>query len=362
VRWALHCVRLARLERARHIQWFGSGSVDAPGNRRAFRRFAPADLPWFQTARLPGGARVKLLDLSSGGALVQSDARLTSDVEELLELVGGERSALVPCRVIRWQPLLSDRELPYLGAVAFTQPFEFDHATGPRRTVVQDGALAPFLRRPGDHQAREARLTRDELPWLSSVRLPWGDEVALMNISKSGMLVETTSKLAPGSTTDFQISGADTDLSVSTVVVRSEIGSVSPLGVKYQAAVSFANKFVFPQQLGAVSGSPQTLARLLNEVLNDASRNGEASRELKEMFADGVRKLVRAREVAIAGAPTPSVADGESIYFTVPGSGGPPAVLQATFERDHVPTEAEFRCLQSAAALTTAVLELERLS
>ena len=363
VRWALHCVRLARLQRAKHIEWFGSGSIDAPGNRRAYRRFAPTDLPWLQTARLRGGGKLKLLDLSSGGALVRMETPLARDVEGLLELVGGQGPSVVPFRVIRWHPSSSNREFPYLGAFAFTKPFEFDNAVGPLALgdsdVVDDGVLAPFLRRPDGHQARGARLTRDQLPWLSSVNLPWGAEAALMNISKSGMLIETASKLAPGTTTQFHISGRDTDLSISAVVVRSEIGSVNTFGVKYLAAVRFENEFVFPREGDAVAPAPKMLARLLNEVLRDADRGGQASTGMKEMFAEEVRKLVRAREVAIARAPTPTDAGGESIYFTIPGGGGSSAVLQATFERDHVPTEAEFRCLRSAAALTTAVLELE---
>ena len=364
VRWALHCVRLARLERAEHVELFGNASFDSPANRRAYRRFAPTKLPWLQTARLHGGAEVRLLDLSAGGALVQSDTPLTRNVEGLLELVVGEKPSIVPFRVIRSQSTPGNRELPYLGAFVFTTPFEFDHMAGPLETISPvsvGGALAPFLREPDGRQDRDPRWTRDQVPWLSSVKLPWGPEVEVVNISKSGMLVETSSKLLPGSTADFHVSGFDTDLSVPIRVVRSEIGAVNRLGVTYQAAVTFTGDVPFPDDFGDTTSAPRKLAALLNDVLKDASRNREGARGLRETFADGVRKLVRARDVAIAGSPIRSESGAESIYFTIPGPAGSLAVLQATFEPDHLPTEAEFRCLQSAAALTTAVLEFDRL-
>jgi CheY-like chemotaxis protein len=364
IEWALHCAQQTRLERTELFQLYDGIPTGAPHDRRAHRRFAGNELPWLQVVRLPDGARVRLLDLSAGGALVQSDTRLTRDTEGLLELVGGDQPSLVPFRVIRWQPSSRNRELPYLGAISFTGQFDFDTLAGPRAAqlsvVPEDAALAPFLRHPDEHQERDPRWTRDQVPWLSSVKLPWGPEVEVVNISKSGMLVETSSKLSPGSTADFCVSGFDTDLSVPIRVVRSEIGAVNRFGVTYQAAVTFTGDAPFPDDFGDTTPAPRKLAALLNDVLKDASRNREGARGLREVFADGVCKLVRAREVAIACSPIRSESGAESIYFTIPGPAGSPAILQATFEPDHLPTEAEFRCLQSAAALTTAVLEFER--
>lgn len=364
--WALHCAQQAHLDRAEQFELYGGLPIGGRQDRRSHRRFAGSELPWLQMVRLSDGTRVRLVDLSSGGALVLSDTRLSRDAEGLLELNGAERHSLVPFRVLRWQHASGDHELPYLGAISFRGSFDFDSVAGPgaaRDTFPAESVLlAPFLRSPDERQQRDPRLTREQVPWLSSVRHPWGAEAQLVNISKSGMLVETASKLAPGSTAEFCICGSDTDLTVPVRVIRSEIGAVNSLGVKYHAAVSFTSNVPFPLAASDLQPASRRLTGLLNDVLKDAGRNGEGTRALREAFADGVRKLVRARDVAISHSPVRPEQGAESIYFTVPGTTGSVAVLQATFEPDHLPTEAEFRCLQSAAALTTAVLEVERLA
>ena len=53
-------------------------------------------------------------------------------------------------------------------------------------------------------QNRAQRKTQADLPWLSTIKLPWGLEVRLLNMSTSGMLVETTSKFTPGSVAEIR--------------------------------------------------------------------------------------------------------------------------------------------------------------
>src|ERR1700730_15528422 len=86
---------------------------------------------------------------------------------------------------------------------------------------------------------RAERQMRADVTWLSSIRLPWGLEVRLLNISSTGMLIETGSKFTPGSDTHLQLSGPETDLVISACFVRSEVAAVDRLGVTYHAAVSF---------------------------------------------------------------------------------------------------------------------------
>jgi hypothetical protein len=382
--WSLGRARDARRDRAEHFRVFEGATVGTWSDRRVHRRFPVHALPWLQLARIEGAPKVKLLDLSSGGALVQSDIRLRRDAVGMLELVGAERQVFVPFRVIRWQPSSHTNDLRYLGACVFTTEFQFDTALGPgstdiglvpntdvaveagramsaTETLLRNGALAPFVRRSDEHQGRDPRRTRGDVPWLSSVNLSWGPEVDLLNISKSGMLVETTSKFVPGTSTEFRLHGQDTELSIPARVVRSEICAVSSQGVKYQAAVAFTKQVQFPGQLADDALPPQLLADLLTELLKEV-RGGEGNGALRKKFLDRVRKLVRAHDVVIASSPVRPEAGAESIYFTVPGKDGLQAVLQATFEPDHALSEVEFQCLQSAATLATVVLEFERLS
>jgi hypothetical protein len=78
-----------------------------------------------------------------------------------------------------------------------------------------------------------------DVPWLSSIKLPWGLEVRLLNLSSTGMLIETGSKFTPGSDTHLRLCGPETDLVISACFVRSDVAAVDRRGVTYHAAVSF---------------------------------------------------------------------------------------------------------------------------
>jgi pimeloyl-ACP methyl ester carboxylesterase len=86
---------------------------------------------------------------------------------------------------------------------------------------------------------RAERQMGADVPWLSSIKLPWGLEVRLLNLSSTGMLIETGSKFTPGSDTHLRLCGPETDLVISACFVRSEVAAVDRRGVTYHAAVSF---------------------------------------------------------------------------------------------------------------------------
>ena len=90
------------------------------------------------------------------------------------------------------------------------------------------------------HERRYARrCSRNDVPWLSSITLSWGLEARLINISTTGVLIETCSKFAPGSTTDLRLTGSGTDTIVTVRFVRSEVARIDGLVVKYYAAAAF---------------------------------------------------------------------------------------------------------------------------
>jgi CheY-like chemotaxis protein len=213
-----------------------------------------------------------------------------------------------------------------------------------------------------DERRRDHRRMREEVPWLSTVKLPWGVEVCLLNISNSGMLVETTSKLMPGSATEFQLSGPDTSLVVPARYVRSRVAGVDVRCVKYHIAVAFATQLdlsgLRPGRPGA-SSTPKALADLLAQVLDDLG-SGPEPVALRTKFEQGLRKLVPARDIQIRDVPAGPRDGTESIYFTVPSGLGSRVILQATFEPDYNLAESEFRLLRAAAVLAAVVLEFDR--
>jgi hypothetical protein len=89
-------------------------------DRRAHPRLEARELSWLRTSRLKYGPSVRLIDLSAGGALLESDVQLRPGSNLSLELDGASH-LVVPLRVIRCQ-LTSLREKPwYRGACAFRE-------------------------------------------------------------------------------------------------------------------------------------------------------------------------------------------------------------------------------------------------
>jgi len=203
------------------------------------------------------------------------------------------------------------------------------------------------------------RIGQTEVPWLSVVRLPWGLDVDLVNISRTGLLVESGSKLAPGVTLELHLSGPGTNRVVLARFVRSEVARINRLGVRYYAAAQFETplEYLTPRHEPVTrSSTPHALAELLATVLAESDQHSEP---VQIRFARGFRALVRARDVLIRHAPVAPVDDSESIYFHVKGDGRSRVILQVMFEPDRALTASEFRLLKAAALLTGAVLELE---
>jgi hypothetical protein len=199
-----------------------------------------------------------------------------------------------------------------------------------------------------------------DVPWLSAVKLSWGPEVALVNISSSGVLMETGSKFLPGATTDLHLTGPETALVVPVRFVRSEVARIDGLGVKYHAAAAFENELDLMRprrRTRAAATRPEALAALLAESLAEAGDGGESA---QARFTRGLRQIVGARDVQIRLSPGAGSGGRETLYFDIPGNDRTCAILQVVFERNYDVSDAEFRLLKASAWLAAAVLELER--
>ena len=106
-----------------------------------------------------------------------------------------------------------------------------------------DADLARFLGiQP--QQNRAIRWERTDLQWLESIRLTWGADLHLLNMSSSGLLVESGIRMTVGNFADFQLADRDDrDYVMKGRVVRSDVASVNALGVKYVTAAVFDKPF-----------------------------------------------------------------------------------------------------------------------
>jgi hypothetical protein len=109
------------------------GPLPLAAERRAHVRRRPMDLPRPMVARLKHGPVLTLVDVSEGGALVETPARLNPGAQVVLEFLApsAQKRATMPSRVLRSQVTAIDsRGLRYRGSFAFRQ-------------LLQIGDLAP---------------------------------------------------------------------------------------------------------------------------------------------------------------------------------------------------------------------------
>ena len=106
-----------------------------------------------------------------------------------------------------------------------------------------DADLARFLGiQP--QQDRAPRWERSDLLWLENIRLTWGANLHLLNMSSSGILVESGIRMTVGNLTDFEFEDRDArDYVMSGRVVRSDVAAVTSMGVKYVTAAVFDTPF-----------------------------------------------------------------------------------------------------------------------
>ena len=114
--------------------------------RRAHVRHQSADLSWLRTARLRHGPSVSLVDLSVGGALIETDVALKPGSTFALELAPtGEEPTLATLRILRCHVTsLRPDALVYRGAGVFAQPLQIP-ALAPKPSLPPAEAVRPFV-------------------------------------------------------------------------------------------------------------------------------------------------------------------------------------------------------------------------
>ena len=104
--------------------------------RRAHRRLTVSELSWLNHARIKYGPDVSLIDLSVGGAQIETTSYPPQPGSTVvIELAAGERTWPVPARVLRCHIASLAPHATYRGALAFKRPFDFEEIAG----VVQHG-------------------------------------------------------------------------------------------------------------------------------------------------------------------------------------------------------------------------------
>jgi hypothetical protein len=115
-----YSVRLA----AKRAQQLEAAAAGKGIDRRVHQRIRAADLKWLRGSRVKNAHDVTLIDLSAGGALLDSDVQLRPGALITLEIVGAGtievRSEVLRCRIAA----LRDAAAVYRGALIFKTPFD----------------------------------------------------------------------------------------------------------------------------------------------------------------------------------------------------------------------------------------------
>ena len=100
----------------------------------------------------------------------------------------------------------------------------------------------PFV--PDEDRRIATRLKPHEVPWIREVKPISGDRARLLNISKTGVLLETTARLQPGRrSTVVIVDGADRKERAEGHVIRTELVSIGPAGeLIYRTAMAFSEE------------------------------------------------------------------------------------------------------------------------
>jgi hypothetical protein len=90
--------------------------------------------------------------------------------------------------------------------------------------------------------AIDPRYPATAFPSITSVRLSPGDAVDLVNISKSGVLVEGRTRFVPGTRVTVIFDGGFAPAQSKGKVVRCQVSSISGGTLRYQSGIQFEKK------------------------------------------------------------------------------------------------------------------------
>jgi hypothetical protein len=94
------------------------------------------------------------------------------------------------------------------------------------------------------------RRTAAEHHGITAMRVRPGRPVEVVNVSASGVLVQTLARLLPGAIVEIQLTRRDRTAGLRARVVRSNVGQLTADRVWYQCALSFDRRLPWLQDDG----------------------------------------------------------------------------------------------------------------
>jgi uncharacterized protein DUF6982/PilZ domain-containing protein len=98
----------------------------------------------------------------------------------------------------------------------------------------------------GENRRAHERLRASELQWLRGARIKYGADVRVLDISAGGLLLETSSQLAPDANVVVELLGPESPILVPSRVLRCRTASLGEI-LKYQGACAFKRPLSLPE-------------------------------------------------------------------------------------------------------------------
>ena len=115
-------------------------ALGSESNRRLHERLKANELHWLRNARLKYGAAIRVVDISAGGMLLETEKALAPDANVVVELTGPDSPILIPSRVLRCRASSLGDVLTYQGACAFKRPLAIAELTAKHVAPSQPAA------------------------------------------------------------------------------------------------------------------------------------------------------------------------------------------------------------------------------
>jgi hypothetical protein len=110
--------------------------------RRAHPRVPGPSLAWIDVARVKYGPEVIIVDLSTGGVVLESDRPLAPGSRQSLEIAGADRSTVVPFGVLRSRiSALDQRGAIYRSACVFSKPLALPDLAAAESGILMSGSV-----------------------------------------------------------------------------------------------------------------------------------------------------------------------------------------------------------------------------
>jgi len=99
---------------------------------------------------------------------------------------------------------------------------------------------------PGENRRVHERLRASDLHWLRGARIKYGADIRVLDISAGGLLLETSSQLAPDANVVVELLGAESPILIPSRVLRCRTASLGEI-LKYQGACAFKRPLTMPE-------------------------------------------------------------------------------------------------------------------